>query len=173
MPKMSLVTKVSILLALLAIAGCTAQKPIVETHSHDHAPHAGIVVPFNTTHVEAGFAELKLHDDKGDLELWLTRNIAGTEPFDLPLNSKIKISFPNIDQKEIALHIRNSEKNEDEENNGNIRNNKTNYFIFPGKTGGDAAFLIGKDFITEAVIFFEANGILYTTDVFELHPHTH
>jgi hypothetical protein len=172
-PKMSILTKISTLLALLAIAGCAAPKLIVETHSHDHAPHAGIVVPFSTADAEAGFAELKLHDDKGDVELWLTRNLAGTEPFDLPLDSTITISFPNMDQKEIALYIRNREKNEDEENNGNIRHHKTNYFIFPGKTGSDATFLIGKDFITEAVIFFEVNGILYKTDVFELHPHTH
>lgn len=176
---MSKLTKFTPLIALLVITGCTAQKPILDKHSHDHGnahdhtPHAGVMVPFYSKHVEAGFTELKLHDDKGDLELWLTKNKAGTEPFDLPLDSTIKISFPNLDQREVELHIRNSEKNEDEEGRGNIRNNKTNYFIFPGKTGNDASFLIGKNFAAEAIISFEVDGIPYTTDQFELYPHTH
>lgn len=169
---MSLLTKVSTFLALLTVTACTVT-PILETGSHEHTPHEGVITPFNAKQVQVGFAELKLHDDKGDLELWLTKDIAGTKPFDLPLNSSIKVLFSNLGQKKVLLSVRNTTTNEDEEGNGNIRQNKTNYFIFPGKTGSDASFLMGSDFATKAIISFEADGILYTTPPFELYPHTH
>ena len=184
---MSILTKASTLLALLIITGCTVQEPKQTkydhphshaahkhaTTGHHHAPHMGIVIPFYAKQANVGFAELKLHDDKGDLELWLTKNEAGTKPFDLPLNSAIKVSFLNLDTKGVELHIRNNKKNEDEEGKGNIRNNKTNYFIFPGNTGNDASFLMGKDFTAETIISFKADGTSYTTNPFKLYPHTH
>lgn len=144
-----------------------------KAHEHSHTPHMGIVIPFQSGQGRAGFAELKLHDDKGDLELWLTEDRAGIHPFDLPLNSVITVAFPKLDNKVVELRIRNMEKNEDEDGGSNIRRNATNYFIFPGDTGADASFLVGKQFASDAVISFSTANAKYVTERFELKPHTH
>lgn len=188
---MSGFTKSAFLLSLLfIITGCTLPK-INQNYSHEHAhehadsyghthehthsdsSHHGIVVPLFSAQQHVGFAEIKLHDDKGDLELWLTLDKNKGTPFDLALDSNITVSFQKLDTKKVALRIRNIEKNEDEDGKGNIRDNKTNYFIFPGDTGADATFLIGKGFSTETVISFEVDGVRYTTNTFKLQPHTH
>lgn len=188
---MSALTKSVFLLALLfSIAGCTLKQggsTYSHEHSHDHvynyghthehthsgSSHHGIVVPLFSAQQPIGFAEIKLHDDKGDLELWLTKDKTGSSPFDLPLNSEIAVSFEQLDTQSVALRIRNIDKNEDEDGKGNIRNKKTNYFIFPGETGADATFLIGKGFSTETIISFVVDGVTYTTNTFKLQPHTH
>ncbi len=180
---MSGFTKPALLLSLLfIIAGCVQQQgghtySYGHTHghgdSHSHTLHDGIVVPLFSAQQHVGFAELKLHDDKGDLELWLTKDEAGGNPFDLPLNSEIAVSLSKPGTKSVALRVRNIEMNEDEEGKGNIRDSKTNYFIFPGDTGADAAFLMGKDFASETVISFVVGGVRYTTGTFKLRPHTH
>jgi len=176
---MSIYKKIITLLAILIVAGCSAQEPKQTSHSHDanhahhHAPHDGITVPFYSKQGQAGFLEVKLHDDKGDIELWLTKDEDGTKPYDLPLASKINVTFPELNQKQVALQVRNSQKNEDEDGNGTIRNNRTNYFIFPSKKGEDASFLVGKDFVSPTVISFTAGGVPYKTFPFELFPHSH
>ncbi|VGO15874.1 hypothetical protein PDESU_04461 [Pontiella desulfatans] len=142
-------------------------------HGHDHTPHDGIIVPFRTGQSQAGFLELKLHDDKGDLELWLTKDKAGATPFDLPLDSMVAVLFPQLGGKTVELQVRNDQQNEDEDGKGNIRNKKTNYFIFPGDTKADASFLVGKDFVAEVVISFASEGITHTTAPFKLSPHSH
>ncbi len=173
-----------IILSLVALfvvcSGCSSissssseakAKPIIH---HDHTPHVGIMVPFVATDKsKGGFAELKLHDDKGDLELWLTKDQAGAQPFDLPLDSVIKVSFLDLKNEPAQLQVRNSTQNEDEDGQGNIRKSKTNYFIFPGDTGVDASFLMGKDFVAKVNISFVVNGVTYTTAPFQLYPHTH
>ena len=131
------------------------------------------MVPFSAGQVQAGFAEIKLHDDKGDLELWLSKDSAGEQPMDLPLNTSVSVTFPKMDYKVVKLKIRNAEKNEDEDGNGTIRNGNTNYFIFPGDSGDDASFLIGKDFVTDAVISFNVGSNIFSTQSFKLSPHTH
>ena len=141
--------------------------------NHDHTPHMGILTSFRSPEAHAGFAELKLHEDKGDLELWLTKDQSGTMPFDVPLNTVITVSISKMEPAAVKLRVRNNENNEDEEGVGNIRNNKTNYFIFPSKAGEDASFLVGKDFLAEVIISFAADGDTYTTAPFELRPHTH
>lgn len=118
-------------------------------HGHEHSLHHGTVTAFHSDQAQAGqlptgFAELKLHDDKGDLELWLTEDTTGQKPFDIPLDSLVNVSFLSLDGKMVELKIRNSEKNEDEDGKGNIRGEVTNYFIFPGESGADASFLLGK-----------------------------
>lgn len=188
---MSALTKsVSLLSLLFLMTGCMLKQgdhSYSHEHSHEHAydyghthehthsgsSHHGIVVPLFSDQQHVGYAEIKLHDDKGDLELWLTKNKTKGTPIDLPLDSNITVSFQKLDTKAVALRIRNLEKNEDEDGKGNIRDNKTNYFIFPGDTGADATFLIGKGFSTETVISFEVDGVRYTTNTFELQPHTH
>ena len=145
----------TLLLIPLIVVGCL-KKPKTEEgkadvgenkhsdHGHEHTSHLGVVVPFLSGQQQVGFAELKLHDDKGDLELWLTKDKAGTEPFDMSLGSSVSVVFTKMDQKIVQLKVRNSTKNEDEAGVGNIRSNATNYFIFPGETGGMPHSLLGK-----------------------------
>ena len=195
---MSVLTRFAVLTALLFLSGCTPEEvgnPQVHSHDdnhrqslkqiyrssyqvnsehgHVHTPHMGIVAPFRSGESQVGFVELKLHDDKGDLELWLTNDEAGTKPYDLSLNTAITVSFLNMEQKNVELRVRNSEENEDEQGKSTVRGNKTNYFIFPGETGSDASFLVGKGFVAEVAITFTAEGVTYTTNPFELKPHTH
>ncbi|MCG8586221.1 MAG: hypothetical protein MI757_16055 [Pirellulales bacterium] len=121
----------------------------------------------------AGFVELKLHDDKGDLELWLARDQLITQPIDVPSNSEIQISFLNIDGKTVVLRVRNDDQNEDEDGTPNMRNGKTNYFIFPGDSGQDASWLMGADFKSAVQVTFSADGKTYTSEEFALVPPTH
>ena len=145
-----------------------------DSHGHtNHMAHQGVMATLLTGDKKAGVIELKLHDDKGDLELWITRDIGGAVPLDFDLNTVITASFPKLEQKTVKLLIRNNQENEDEDGNATIRQDKTNYFIFPGNTGVDASFLSNKDFASEVVISFSSNGIEYSTAPFELIPHTH
>ena len=172
--------------ALIITAGCGSQEaPQAATsepgsdhghshgedsdHSHDHGPNHGVLAPFQLDQAKAGVLELKLHDDKGDLELWLT---AGKGPFDLPLDAVITASFPKLD-KSVELRVRNTEKNDDEGGNATVRDGKTNYFIFPGDSGVDPAFLVGKEFASEVELSFSADGKSYKTEAFMLRPHQH
>ena len=153
------------------------------SHSHGHSdhshgehlrtPHDGVLTPlFDSTSQQVGHVELKLHDDKGDLELWLTA-LPSSTPFDIPLGSKIKVTFIDLENKEVLLKPRNKVNNEDENGNGNIRNDKTNYFIFPGDTKESASFLVGKSFSSKVLVSFVVNGQLFKTTSFVLKPHTH
>ena len=142
-------------------------------HAHEETAHHGIIETLWSGQRGPGYAELKLHDDKGDLELWLTSDKEGAKPFDIALDSEITITFSELNDKTVTLRARNNEKNEDEDGKENIREGKTNYFIFPGDTGVDASFLTGKDFVSKVVIFFKNGETRYVTDEFELSPHTH
>jgi len=130
------------------------------------------------------YGELKLHGDAGDLEFWLYAakpdgNIATDlrgkpKPFDVPPNTVVRIAFPTHEGKTIELRVRNMEKNEDEAETPNMRPTGTNYFIFPGESEQDPAFLIGetvKSWRGHAVVSFEANGTSYACDPFVLVPH--
>ena len=140
-------------------------------HAHDgHGPHDGVVQSFADG---LGHLELKLHDDKGDLELWLTKDEAGKSPYDLPLDARITVTFRDHGGREVALAVRDRERNEDEDGQANLRNGKTNYFIFPGDTGADASWLMGADFVSRVVVSIEADGKTFLTQPFELRPHTH
>lgn len=134
-------------------------------------PRAGFVVPLNGPDAPAGFAELKLHDDKGDLELWLATDAAMTTPLDLPLDTAITVAFPDKG-KSVELRVRNKEKDEDEDGKANVRNGKTNYFIFPGATGADSSWLMGN-FRSTATIQFSSEGKTLSAAPFTLAPHTH
>ena len=56
----------------------------LDGHGHEHVegPHHGVPATFAGGGV-SGHLELKLHDDKGDLELWLGQDIKLAKPFDL------------------------------------------------------------------------------------------
>jgi len=137
----------------------------------DHGPHDGNRTPFSDARGgNIGKVELKLHDDKGDLELWLTR-MDGAQPFDLPLDTLIHVRFSSHGGREVTLRIRDARENPDEEGTPNIREGKTHYFIFPGDTGADASWLRGEAFRGTVAVTFQAGGQAYRTEPFELKPH--
>ena len=83
-----------------------------EDHGHEHTPNLGVMAEFKEKDGAAkGFVELKLHDDKGDVELWLTTDKDGRKVFDLGLDAVVKVSLPKLN-KEIELKVRNKDKNE-------------------------------------------------------------
>jgi hypothetical protein len=136
-----------------------------------YGPHGGIVSPLQRADGgEEGYVELKLHDDKGDLEAWLTRRDL-TAPFDIRLDAVLVVSFPDKGTRRVELRIRNADRNEDEDGAPNIREGRTNYFIYPGDTGADASWLKGKDFQAGAVVTFEVGDRSYAAQPFDLVPH--
>jgi hypothetical protein len=143
-------------------------------HAHaEHGPHEGTVAAFEApSGKDAGYVELKLHDDKGDLELWIATDEAIETPFDLPLDATVEVRFANAG-KTVTLKVRNAEQNEDEDGTPNNRGGKTNYFIFPGDTGADASWLMGSEFADEATVTFSKDGVQYVAGPFDLRPHTH
>jgi hypothetical protein len=144
-------------------------------HGHDHAtPHDGIVASFKGPDGKvAGHLELKLHDDKGDLELWIAKDAKITQPMDLALDTVIRVTFLDVAGKTVELRVRNKDKNEDEGGTATVRAGKTNYFIFPGESGQDAAWLMGAKFQSVVRVTFNAGETACTSEEFMLVPHTH
>lgn len=148
---------------------------------HDHiGAHDGMLATLRDPGGKpVGQIELKLHDDKGDLELWLFDR-DGQSPFDLPADNPVTVTFEKVagdaarNNTTVTLAVRNTDKNEDEDGVANMRGDGgTNYFIFPGETGIDASWLQGKAFRADVLVSFELGGRLYRTDAFKLVPHTH
>ncbi len=145
-------------------------------HGHEHidSPHLGVVSKLFTNSGEhVGHVELKLHDDKGDIELWVAKNEKIDIPLDLPLNSVVKVKFIDHNNKEILLKVRNNEKNEDEDGKINLRDSKTNYFIFPTSSDQETTWLKGKEFSSIVTVSIEADGKVYYSDELVLVPHSH
>merc|ERR1719359_1286669 len=118
-----------------------------------------------------GFIELKLHDDAGDLELFICKDGAMSEPLDFPADTEITVTCPTYDNKSATLAVRDKENNEDEDGNANMRDGKTNYFIFPGESDQDPEWLIGEKFRSTTTVTFTAEGKTYTAPPFILVPH--
>ncbi|MFT4512268.1 MAG: hypothetical protein ACI91B_000957, partial [Planctomycetota bacterium] len=80
----------------------------LDGHGHEHieGPHHGLPATFAGGE-QRGHLELKLHDDKGDLELWLSRDAKLSQPFDLPIDSTIEIEFIDFEGKKVTLRARN------------------------------------------------------------------
>jgi hypothetical protein len=141
---------------------------------HAHSAHDGVVAKLkNDADQVVGYVELKLHDDKGDLEAWLGKDPLVKEPIDLPADSTLVVDFKDRPGKTAALRVRNNNENEDEDGKPNLRDGMTNYFIFPGDSGQDPNWLMGKDFKSIVVLSFELDGKKYITEEFTLIPHTH
>lgn len=172
----------ALLLAGLLTAGCGGEPPKDDGdggtakrhaagHGHDHAtPHHGelahVKVDGKTRHVE-----VKLHDDKGDIELWLYRG-SMEDPWDVSPDTGVVLRFPDL-EREAALHVRNRDRNEGEDGSPHMRDGKTNYFIFPGNTDADASWLVGKSFSAKAVLELRIGDKVITSDAFTLKPHVH
>ncbi|MFT4840115.1 MAG: hypothetical protein ACI8UD_002210 [Planctomycetota bacterium] len=146
----------------------------LDGHGHEHieGPHHGVPATF-AGGGQQGHLELKLHDDKGDLELWLNRDATLSQPFDLPIDSTIEIEFVDVSGKKVTLRARNKTTNEDEDGTANIRDGMSNYFIFPSQPGEDASWLQGKTFESIVIVRFRAAGKQLTSEEFVLKPHVH
>ena len=85
----------------------------LDGHGHEHhdGPHQGVPASFRGGDV-TGHLELKLHDDKGDLELWLGEDAEITRPFDLPLDARAEIEFVDVGGRKVTLRPRNRTRNE-------------------------------------------------------------
>jgi hypothetical protein len=118
-----------------------------------------------------GFLELKLHGDAGDLEIWMSTDGAMSQPLDIPADTILKASFLAFDGRSVELKVRNHDENEDEDKKPNMRDGKTNYFIFPGETGADASWLQGETFRSMVKVTFTADGQEFETPPFTLVPH--
>ena len=139
---------------------------------HVHAnegPHSGFLFPaFDGEGKQVGTIEIKLHDDAGDLEIWLTRGGHGGTPWRLPLGTTLSLDFP-ASEKKVTLTVRNRERNEDESGASTILEGTTDYFVFPGESGADASWLMGADFAAKVELRFGDA----TTGTFVLRPHVH
>ncbi len=136
--------------------------------------HDGIAAPIiGDDGSVAGFLELKLHDDKGDLELWLAEDAAMTGPLDLPLDAVIGVTFLDHGDRKVELRVRNREANEDEDGQGNIRSGRSNYFIFPGESGADASWLRGASFRSAVSVVIPSPSGSLASAIFMLVPHGH
>jgi len=139
-------------------------------HLHgNEGPHDGFLHPvFNADGEQIGTAEIKLHDDAGDLEVWLTRGGHGGEPWRLPVDSTLSLAFPDL-EKTVTLAVRDRVDNKDESGAPTISEGATSYFVFPGETGADATWLQGAEFAAKAELRFQDA----TTGTFALYPHVH
>jgi len=161
--------------ALLLFARCSGEQETAlgNDHDHDHAHslHDGVVAKLNDPDGKAvGYVELKLHDDKGDLECWLAKDEDIRQAMALPLDQIIHVRFPVLD-KSVTLAVRNADQNEDEDGEGNVTDGKTHYFIYPTKEEQDASWLMGEDFSSNCTVQFELGGKSYTSEEFTLVPH--
>ena len=139
---------------------------------HIHAnegPNQGFLQPvFDSKGEQVGTAEVKLHDDAGDLEVWLTQGGFGGDPWRLGVDTTLILTFPDLEQ-EVVLAVRDSERNEDESGEATVVDGTTNYFLFPGDTGIDASWLMGTEFAAKAELRIEES----TTGPFVMRPHVH
>ena len=139
---------------------------------HIHAnegPNGGFLFPiFDNNREQTGTVEIKLHDDAGDLEVWLKSGGYDGDPWRLPTNTTLTLHFPALN-KSVTLAVRDQDRNEDESGASTIIEGNTNYFVFPGSTDEDASWLMGADFAAKVELRFEEA----TTGSFVLRPHIH
>ena len=139
---------------------------------HIHAnegPNGGFLFPvFDVDGKQNATVEIKLHDDAGDLEVWLKKGGYDGEALLLPTATILTLDFPALDRN-VTLAVKDHERNEDESGNSTVVEAKTNYFVFPGETGVDATWLMGAEFAAKVELSF-TNA---TTGSFVLRPHIH
>ena len=139
---------------------------------HIHAnegPNSGVLYPvFDHTGNQTGTIEIKLHDDAGDLEVWLKRGGYEGDAWRLPTATILTLDFPVLDRN-VTLAVRDQDRNEDESGASTIVDGNTNYFVFPGETKSDASWLMGADFAAKVELSFGDKS----TGIFVLRPHIH
>jgi hypothetical protein len=153
--------------------GCGDQVSTISIHPGAAPASDGILSPLEVDGEVVGFIELKLHDDAGDLELFICKDGAMSEPLDFPADTTITVTFPTHENRSVKLNVRNNDQNEDEDGKPTMRDGKTNYFIFPGESDQDPEFLIGEKFRSTTTVTFTSGGKSYVAPPFILVPHQH
>jgi len=149
------------------------QVSTISVHPGAAPTSGGIMSPLQDADGKrVGFIELKLHDDAGDFELWLCKDGGMTEPLDFPADTSITVTCATKGNKSVQLTVRNNDENEDEDGKPNMRDGKTNYFIFPGESGQDPEWLQGEKFRSTTTVTFTSEGKAYTAPPFILVPHS-
>jgi len=115
----------------------------------------------------AGWAEVKLHGDAGDLELWLARDNRIADPLTVPVATVAKLELLGP-SRTVELRVRDAESNKDERGRATIADGRTPYLIYPGETGDDPSWLKGEGFRSRARL-----SVGELTAEFELLPHAH
>ncbi|MFT7624150.1 MAG: hypothetical protein ACI9WU_003337, partial [Myxococcota bacterium] len=134
--------------------------------------NGGVLATLTSPDGTTGYVELKLHDDKGDLELWLYRDEAGKQPLDIPAKSVLEVTFEARQGKKVTLKVRDHEQNPGEEGEPHMRSGATNYFIFPGDSGQPSKWLADPTFKEKVRVQVPGNKTpLHAT--LKLVPHTH
>eukprot|EP00930_Biecheleria_cincta_P030424 TRINITY_DN21076_c0_g1_i5.p1 TRINITY_DN21076_c0_g1~~TRINITY_DN21076_c0_g1_i5.p1 ORF type:complete len:464 (+),score=73.59 TRINITY_DN21076_c0_g1_i5:62-1453(+) len=152
---------------------CGDKVSAISVHPGAAPTSGGVLSPIEDADGKlAGFIELKLHDDAGDLELWLCKDGAMSQPLDFPAATDITVTFPTHGDRSVQLNVRNNDENEDEDGNPTMRDGKTNYFIFPGESGQDPSWLEDSNFRSTTIVKFTVEGNTYATPPFVLVPHT-
>merc|ERR1711988_1666621 len=105
---------------------CGEEVATISVHPGAAPANDGILSPLeddggNTV----GFIELKLHGDAGDLELWLCKDGAMSEPLDFPANTSLTVTFATHGDRSVQLNVRNNDQNEDEDGKPNMRDGMT------------------------------------------------
>jgi hypothetical protein len=129
-------------------------------------PSSGVLVELrNASGNPAGWAEVKLHGDAGDLELWLARDYRITSPLLVPVAvvAKLELAGPG---RALELRVRDAAANKDERGRVTVAEGRTHYLVYPGDTGADASWLKGEDFRSRARLTLEG-----LTAEFDLKPH--
>lgn len=129
-------------------------------------PSGGVLVELrDASGKPSGWAEVKLHGDAGDLELWLARDIRVTAPLAVPVAAvaKLELAGPG---RTVELRVRDAQANKDERGRATVVDGRTHYLVYPGETGADASWLTGEDFRSRARLTVEG-----LTAEFELKPH--
>jgi len=157
---------VSVLELARRLDPASSAKPVDPTYVA--GPSGGVLAELrDATGARVGWAEVKLHGDAGDLELWLARDIRITDPLALPVATVAKLDVL-ASGRTIEFRVRDATANKDERGRVTVADARTHYFVFPGETGADAAWLKGDDFRSAARLTVEG-----LSSEFELIPHTH
>lgn len=142
-----------------------SMSPAVEP-TYVAGPSGGVLAEIrDASGKSVGWAEIKLHGDAGDLELWLAHDQRITSPLRMPVSTVAKLELLGPGRT-IELRVRDVQANKDEQGRATVFDGQTHYLVFPGETGVDASWLMGEDFRSTARLTIEG-----LTAEFELKPH--
>ena len=115
---------------------------------------------------DAGYLEMKLAGD-GAIEAWLTG--PDHAPLTIAATAFVAVKVPKFGRA-VKLAPRDLEANADGTGAARLRDGKTDYFVFPGATGADAAWLAGDGWTAAVEVRARDDGRVLEADAFVLEP---
>lgn len=133
---------------VVGIHSVTARLMYAAGMPHVHAsegPNQGLLNPvFGAADgKQVGTAEVRLDAETGHLQVWLTRGGRGGEPWLLPVDTTLELSFPIL-ERSVTLAVQASEADAE----------TTSTFVFPGEADADTSWLTGIQFMEAAEMRF-------------------